>query len=114
MWGATRTLPFLVGLSMIKIKQGDIFMSDKTLEELEEMKSIHESLVLLLNTVNEHSDGFKSVQETFDNLGKYIATTHTIFAQKLDSLTEKLEDQEKRIKNLESIVEAVESDAQGA
>ena len=89
-------------------------MSDKTLEELEEMKSIHESLVLLLNTVKEHSDGFKSVQETFDNIGKYIATTHTIFAQRLDLIAEKLEDQEKRIKNLESIVEAVESDAQGA
>ena len=54
--------------------------------------------------------GFKNVQETFDNLGKYIA----IFAQKLDSVMEKLEDQEKRIKNIESIVEAVESDAQGA
>ena len=89
-----RILKFLVGLSMIE--------------------SIHETLVLLLNTVNEHSEGFKSVQETFDNLGKYIATSHTIFAQKLDSLTEKLEDQEKRIKNLESVVEAVESDAQGA
>lgn len=87
-------------------------MSSKSLKELEEMKTIHESLILLLNTVNEHSEGggFKNVQETFDNLGKYIA----IFAQKLDSVMEKLEDQEKRIKNIESIVEAVESDAQGA
>jgi septation ring formation regulator EzrA len=93
---------------------GDTFMSNKSIEELEEMKTVHESLMLLLNTVNEHSEGFKSVQETFDNLGKYIATSHTIFAQKLDLLTEKLEDQEKRIKNLERIVEAVESDAQGA
>lgn len=89
-------------------------MSSKSVEELEEMKNIHESLVVILNTVREHSDGFKSVQETFDNLGKYIASSDTIFAQKLDLLTEKLEDQEKRIKNLESIVEAVESDAQGA
>ena len=89
-------------------------MGSEYLEDLEEMKTIHESLVLLLNTVNEHSEGFNSVQETFDNLGKYIETSHTIFAQKLDSLTEKLEDQEKRIKNLESVVEAVESDAQGA
>lgn len=89
-------------------------MGSEYLEELEEMKTIHESLVLLLNTVNEHSEWFKSVQETFDNLGKYIETSHTIFAQKLDSLVEKLEDQEKRIKNLESIVEDVESDAQGA
>lgn len=47
-------------------------MSNKTLEELEEMKSIHESLVILLNTVNEHSEGFKSVQETFDNLGNIL------------------------------------------
>ena len=105
---------FLVGHSMIKIEGDRTYMSSKSLEELEEMKSIHETLVLLLNTVNEHSEGFKSVQETFDNLGKYIATSHTIFAQKLDSLTEKLEDQEKRIKNLESVVEAVESDAQGS
>lgn len=73
-------------------------MGSKSIEELEEMKTIHESLMLLLNTVNEHSEGFKNVQETFDNLGKYIA----IFAQKLDSVMEKLEDQEKRIKNLES------------
>ena len=109
-----RILKFLVGLSMIEIRVENTYMSSKSLEELEEMKSIHETFVLLLNTVNEHSEGFKSVQETFDNLGKYIATSHTIFAQKLDSLTEKLEDQEKRIKNLESVVEAVESDAQGA
>ena len=79
-------------------------MSNKYVEEPEEMKTIRESLMLLLNTVNEHSEGFKSVQETFDNLGKYIETSHTIFAQKLDSLTEKLEDQEKRIKYLESLV----------
>lgn len=109
-----RTLQSLVGLSMTKIKWEDTFMSSKSVEELEEMKTIHESLMVILNTVSEHSEGFKSVQETFDNLGKYIASAHTIFAQKLDSLTEKLEDQEKRIKNLESIVEAVESDAQGA
>ena len=106
-----RTLQSLVGLSMTKIKWEGTFMGSNHVEELEEM---NKSLMVLLNTVNEHSDGFKSVQETFDNLGKYIASAHTIFAQKLDSLTEKLEDQEKRIKNLESIVEAVESDAQGA
>ena len=32
-------------------------MSSKSLKELEEMKTIHESLILLLNTVNEHSEG---------------------------------------------------------
>ena len=61
-------------------------MGSKSIEELEEMKTIHESLMLLLNTVNEHSEGFMSVQETFDNLGKYIA----IFAQKLDSVMKNL------------------------
>ena len=74
------TLKFLVGHSTIKIRGGEnTFMGSKSLEELEEMKTIHETIVDLCNAVNNHEDtiqeykhGFKLVLDALESANKAI------------------------------------------
>ena len=70
---------FLVGHSMIKIEGEHTFMGSKSLEELEEMKSIHETLVNLCEAVTSHAktldeyrQGFKLVEDAVEACQKPV------------------------------------------
>ncbi len=100
-----RTLRFLVGLSMIKIRGEHTFMSSKSLEDLEEMKSIHETLVYLCETVtihaktlDEYKQGFKLVEDAVEACQKSITSLGTVLRE-YDKISR---DHELRLLELES------------
>lgn len=80
-------------------------MSDKSLEELEEMKSIHETLVDLCEavtayakTLDEYRKGFKLVEDAVEACQKSIKALGTVLKE-YDKISK---DQELRLLELES------------
>lgn len=100
-----KILPFSVGLSMIEIRGEHTFMGSKSLEELEEMKSIHETLVDLCKaveihakTLDEYRQGFKLVESTVESCQKSIKALGTVLRE-YDKISK---DHELRLIELES------------
>ena len=96
---------FLVGHSMIKIEGERTYMSSKSLEELEEMKSIHETLVNLCEavtahakTLDEYRQGFKLVENAVEACQKSIKALGTVLRE-YDTISK---DHELRLLELES------------
>ena len=96
---------FLVGLSMIEIRGENTYMSSKSLEELEEMKSIHETLVNLCEavtahakTLDEYRQGFKLVENAVEACQKSIKALGTVLRE-YDTISK---DHELRLLELES------------
>ena len=65
-------------------------MSSKSLEELEEMKTIHETIIDLCNAVNNHEDTIQEYKHGFKLLLDALESTNKVI-HKLDDRVSALE-----------------------
>lgn len=69
-------------------------MGSKSLEELEEMKTIHETIIVLCDAVNNHEDTIQEYKHGFKLLLDALESTKKVI-QELDARITQLERKEK-------------------